>query len=480
MKLISKRTRLSRARNGRLANLLLALLVLAACGPAAVAPEPSHFQEPAALPTPAGPEQPPATGSEAGGKEGFAEAISSRPRPPDPLATEGDLAQLVAGNKAFALDLYQAIRDMPGNLFFSPYSISQALAMTFAGARGETEAQMAKTLHFTLDQEHLHPAFNALEQSLTGHQEDPGLGVPAAGEDQGKPAALQLDIANAIWAQQDYAFLPSFLDLLAEHYGAGMRPVDFHEAAEQARITINDWVAQETAQRIQDLLPEGSIGRLTRMVLTNAIYFKASWADKFNAGTADGPFTLLDGSQVTVPLMSTESLLASGRGPGYQAVEVPYYGHTASMVILLPDAGDFERFEGSLTAARWNDIVSGLRAQDVALTMPTFEFSSPSISLKDVLSAMGMPIAFAGEANFSGMDGTRYLTIDDVIHKAFVAVDEEGTEAAAATAVVMGRTALQPEPDPVVVRVNRPFLFLIRDLETGTVLFVGRVLDPAM
>ncbi|MFB0556393.1 MAG: serpin family protein [Dehalococcoidia bacterium] len=395
---------------------------------------------------------------------------SDKERITSPDASTSEQALLVEGNSAFAFELYQALKELKGNednLFYSPYSISLALAMTYAGARGETAQQMADTLQFILEQERLHPAFNWLDAELAKRGE-------AAEDKDGK--GFMLNIVNAIWGQKDYEFLSDFLDVLAENYGAGLRILDFITETEKSRLTINDWVSDQTEGRIEDLIPQGAIDALTRLVLTNAIYFNAAWAYPFAEDmTADGSFYLLDGGQVIVPMMKQTESFGYTEGEGYQAVELLYDGGELSMVILLPEAGKFEAFEEGLQAQQVSDIISGLQPIQVALTMPRFEFDS-EFSLKDTLAEMGMPIAFSGAADFSGMTGNRELLISDVVHKAFVAVDEAGTEAAAATAVIMKLTAV-PEP-PVEVTIDRPFIFLIRDIETGAILFVGRVLNP--
>jgi serpin B len=394
---------------------------------------------------------------------------SDRERVVSPHVADADLSKLVEGNSAFAFDLYRFLVEQQGdnNLLYSPYSISLALAMTYAGARGETEAQMADALHFTLPQDDLHPAFNALDQELAQR------GEGAEGRDQ---KGFRLNIANAIWGQKDYAFLDAFLDRLAMNYGAGLRVLDFGGAPEESRITINDWVSEQTEGRIQNLIPQGAIDPLTRLVLTNAIYFNAAWANPFQEeATRDGPFTLLDGSRIAVPMMHQTESFGYAKGEGYQAVELPYDGHELSMVILLPDRDSFDPFEDSLDVDQAQAIMQNLKRGQVALIMPKFEFDS-RFSLKQALEAMGMPAAFSGGADFSGMTGSTDLFISDVLHKAFVSVDEEGTEAAAATAVVMKLSVAAEEPTTVTI--DRPFIFLIRDIETGAILFVGRVVDP--
>ena len=392
---------------------------------------------------------------------------SDKERITSPDVSPSEQALLVEGNSAFAFELYQALKGEEGNLFYSPYSISLALAMTYAGARGETAQQMADTLQFLLGQASLHPAFNWLDAELARR------GEGAQGKDG---EGFRLNIVNAIWGQKDYEFLSDFLDVLAENYGAGLRILDFITETEKSRVTINDWVSDQTEGRIEDLIPQGAIDALTRLVLTNAIYFNAAWAYPFEKDmTADGPFYLLDGGQVSVPMMKQTESFGYTEGEGYQAIELLYDGGELSMVVFLPEAGKFEAFEEGLQAQQVCDIISSLQPTQVALTMPRFEFDS-EFSLKDALAEMGMPIAFSGAADFSGMTGKPELCISDVIHKAFVAVDEAGTEAAAATAVIMKLTAV-PEP-PVEVTIDRPFIFLIRDIETGAILFIGRVLNP--
>ncbi len=408
------------------------------------------------------------TGCAPGSQPAKAEVAASQvPRETTPDIAEGDLQTLVEGNTAFAVDLYRQLRTSDGNLFFSPHSISTALAMTYAGAEGKTAEQMAETLHFNLSGEQLHAAFNALDLTLT------------PGEDVGEEDFV-LNIANSLWAEETYDFHEEFLDLLARHYGAGLRLVDFKTAYEAARQAINAWVEDATEGKIEDLIPEGGVNDLTRLVLANAIYFNAKWVHPFSQDlTEDGAFTRLDESEVTVPMMRWDkpTRVPYTRGDGFQAIELPYRGGNAGMVIVVPDAGAFETFEEELTGKQLQAIVDALETRSVELTLPKFEYDAEA-SLADTLKQMGMPVPFdPDEANFSGMDGTRRLFISDVFHKAYVAVDEEGTEAAAATAVIVA-TESMPMTDVELV-VNRPFLYLIRDTQTGAPLFLGRVLDPS-
>jgi serpin B len=402
------------------------------------------------------------------GCDGHAEvAQSETQRVTSPAVPEADLAELVAGNSAFAFDLYQALRGSQGNLLYSPYSISLALAMTYSGARGETKQQMADTLSFTLPDDRLHPAFNALDLELAARGED---------HQRGESSRFQLNIANAIWGQQGYAFLPEFLDVLAENYGAGLRLLDFVSAPQESRLTINDWVSEQTEGKIPDLMPQDSIDEATRLVLTNAIYFNAGWAFPFKAqDTEKGIFHLLNGGEVTASMMNQDSKFLYAEGEGYQALEVPYGLGELAMMILVPSAGRFEAFESSLDAHRVDAVVKDLEEWGVTLAMPKFEFES-SFDLGETLAAMGMPDAFfSGAADFSGMTGSPELSISAVVHKAFISVDEEGTEAAAATGVPMAVSAPNRYAELIV---DRPFVFLIRDYKTGAVLFVGRVVNP--
>ena len=395
-----------------------------------------------------------------------------------PAATDAEIADLVRGSNTFAFDLYQSLRGEDGNLFYSPYSISLALSMTYAGASGETERQMADTLQLLLSQEDLHPTFNALDLDLASR------GEGAEGKDD---EGFKLNITNAVWGQVDYEFLESFLDVLAESYGAGVGPMDFRAAPERSRVTINDWVADQTEDRIKNLIPQGAIGKSTRMVLTNAIYFNAAWYYPFEEDpTFRKPFHLLDGGETVVPMMRQLSGFGYAKGDGYQAVDLLYDGGEMSMTILLPYEGRFGEFEESLDADVVSRILEGVHSERVVLTMPKFEFES-QFGLAETLKKMGMSNAFDDEASdFSGMDGQSCigeddpcLYIEDVIHKAFVLVDEEGTEAAAATAVIMAvPESAGPPPEPIRVTVDRPFVFLIRDRGTDAILFVGRVLDP--
>ena len=397
------------------------------------------------------------------------EVRSDKVRNTSPDVAGTTVEELVSGNSDFAFDMYAQLKTGTGNLFYSPYSVSIALAMTYAGAATDTLTEMADTLHFTLPEPDLHPAFNALDLDLASRSHSP---------DGGEGAGLTLKIADALWGQNGYGFLVPFLDTLAVNYGAGMHLVDFSTQTEEARLAINQWVSDQTEARIPELLMPGTLSPLARLVLTNAIYFKAQWAEPFVKDfTANGVFHLLSGDTVTVAMMRGEQEGPRNytAGDGYQAVELPYDGNETSMLVVLPDAGRFTEIESAFDATMLARLVADLQPAELGVVLPKWSFRS-KFSLKEQLTALRMPDAFVYTvADFSRMDGTRELFIGDVIHEAFVAVDEDGTEAAAATAVVMVGGSMPP-PE---LEVNRPFLFVIRDNITGTILFVGRVLNPA-
>jgi len=396
-------------------------------------------------------------------------AQSSLKRETNPSVPKSDVQSLVDGNNAFALNLYRSLSTQNGNLIYSPFSISLALAMTYAGARGETESQMTDSLHFTLGQNSTHSAFNALDLKLAQNAESM----------KNNQVAMQLNIANAVWAEQTYPFEQDFLDTIALNYGAGIQLADFINQYEPTRKEINSWVEDQTQDKIKDLLAEGTLNPDTRMVLVNAIYFKADWWTTFDPNnTHDAPFHLLEGSEAQVKMMSNSlDNIPYTSGDGYQAVELPYAGGTAAMDILVPDEGKFQEFESSLNADKLSEILKAMQPAAVELGLPKFKFSN-EFSLPGQLAALGMTDAFdLNLADFSGMTGNRDLYISDVVHKAFVAVDEKGTEAAAATAVIM-QMKMAPT-SKIVLTIDRPFIFVIRDMVSGQILFMGRVLNPA-
>lgn len=388
---------------------------------------------------------------------------SDKDRATTPTIEQSRLAEQVNGNNEFAADLYNyLIGENDGNLFYSPYSISIALAMTYAGANGETKTQMADTLKYSLPDGELHAVFNYIDQRLNS--------LSSGDYD------VELNVVNSIWGQNEYEFLDEFLDTLAENYGAGLRLLDFEKSAEQARQVINDWVSDNTNDRIKDLIPKGGVSSDTRLVLTNAIYFNASWANPFSEElTQDGAFTLLNGSQVTAEMMQQVEYFNYFDADGYKVIELPYEGEELSMYIIIPDEGSFTEFEQSFNASIISSVSENLESKNINLTLPKFNFES-SFNLNEALGALGMPLAFSGSADFSKINGGRDLAISNVFHKSFISTDEAGTEAAAATAVVIELTAA-PEP-PINVSIDSPFIFTITDNETGTNIFLGRILDP--
>lgn len=387
-----------------------------------------------------------------------------------PDASDEILQTLIDGNNRFAVDLYHQFSGKNnGNLFYSPYSISLALAMTYAGANGQTKEQMAEVLHFMLEDSELHSAFNRMAIELNNRN--------SAREPCGVQG-VQLHIANSIWGQQGYDFMQAFLDVLAENYDAGMRLLDYQSDPEACRQTINDWVSQQTNGKIEDLIPAGGINYLTRLVLTNAIYFKANWLYPFEEeDTSNNTFYQLDGSSVSIPMMHQTASLYYKDGDNYRAVRLSYDTSTVSMVVIVPDEGSFEDVENSLTAESLLNIVQSLNRQKLNLTMPKFGFESQA-GLKETLQDMGMTDAFSGAADFSKMTDVESLFIADVLHKAYVSVDENGTEAAAATAVMMAGSAPN-EDNPIDFTIDRPFIFFVMDI-TGSILFAGRVMNPAV
>lgn len=391
------------------------------------------------------------------------------------------LRALVAGNTAFAFDLYRAVSGQASaneNLIFSPYSISQAFAMAYGGARGDTARQMATALRFTLEPAALHTAFAALTADLASRA-DGGAGFGMEGEGGQR---LKLNIANALWGQRGYAFQPEYLALLADAYDAGLREVDFRADPEAVRVTINDWVAEQTEDKIRDIIPPDTLNEFTRLVLANAIYFNASWQNSFPEFlTADAPFNLIDGSTVETPTMNQQERLGYARGEGYQLVSLPYLGYEVSMLIFVPDTGNFADFEAGLDADSFTAVVAALSGRTVNLYLPRFTVAY-SLGLTPALESLGMTDAFdPTRADFSGMiaAGADPLALDAALHKAFIRLDEEGTEAAAATALMFGATSAQMPEEIIELRVDRPFLYAIYDEVTGSVLFIGRVMNPA-
>ena len=394
-----------------------------------------------------------------------------------------DVAAVAAGNTQFTLKLYDQLNDEKGNLFLSPYSISTALAMTYAGARGETETEMAKALQFPsfpdkeggpLGRERIHAGFSDLKLGLREAQ---------------KKGDVQLSIANALWPQKSYAFRPEYLNLIERDYDSVGKPLDYSNG-EKARGIINRWVEQETNDKIKDLIPSGVLDALTRMVLTNAIYFKGDWQAQFKEkSTREMPFKVGPTKTVKVPMMYQKGNFGYYQDADVQVLEMPYKGDKVSMFVLLPNQGGGQPFrrpanpapkkktlgdiEKMLSPAKLSEWLGKVRQTKIDTWFPKFKMTS-EFSLSQQLQALGMKKAF-GDADFSGMDGTKRLYISAVLHKAFVEVNEEGTEAAAATAVVIGTKSARRYPS---FRADHPFLFLIRDKATGSILFLGRYAEP--
>jgi serpin B len=400
-----------------------------------------------------------------GASTGLDLAASEASRRP---ASAASIEPIGAATNAFAGDLYRVLSRADGNLVFSPYSAAVALSMARAGAVGATADEMDAVLRAALAKD-LHAGFNAFEQALASRAGERERG-------DGSTATIELETANQLWGQRGLEFHDPFLDTLAANYGAGMRLVDYVEDAEGARVAINDWVAERTRDRIDELIGPGVLDAMTRLVLTNAIYLKAPWEHPFDeSGTQNEPFRLLDGSVVDAPLMRLSQWLPFQAGEGYSAVELPYAGGELSMVVIVPDTGQFEAVQARLDGGFLGAVTSDLQPAQVRLRMPKFTFRTQA-SLSTALAELGMPTAFTDAADFSGMTDEEQLLISDVLHEAFIAVDEEGTEAAAATAVIMAATSAPV--DIVDLTIDRPFLFLIQDTETGAILFLGRVLDP--
>ena len=380
-----------------------------------------------------------------------------------------DLALVAGEDPALGAALLAVLGEgSDANLAVSPLSIRLALAMAYAGAEGDTAAQMAEVLGYNLPGDRLHAAFNALGRAV----EDRTGTFPGDG---GEEHSIEISISNALWGQAGFPVEQEFLDTLALNYGAGLRVLDF-AAVEQARQTINAWVAGETNERIPELLAPGVITAETLLVLTNTVYLLADWAFPFDsAATADGDFTRLDGTTATVPLMHQLLSADYASGDGWQAVDLPYVGSEVSMLLVVPDEGCYEEVVAG-AASLFGEVRGELAPADVEVTLPRFEFRTQA-SLPRTLRSLGMVDAFdGGRADFSGISSAGGLCISDVVHEVFVSVNEAGTEAAAATAVVMGRGL---PPIPVELSADRPFLFWLYDRPTGSVLFMGRVLDPS-
>ncbi len=380
-----------------------------------------------------------------------------------PTVPADDLTAAVSGNHDFAVRLYQRLASSEGNLVCSPYSISVALGMTYAGAGGETAAQMARVLDFSLPPPRLHPALNRLDLDL------------ASGSDE----TFTLRAANALWGQQGVTFQPAFLDTVGRNYGGGLRTVDFRADSEGARRGINGWVSEQTEAKIPELLAPGDLDDEVLLVLTNAIYFLGKWQLPFEpASTRPRPFHLLGGESVEVPFMGQKAYFGYADLDGVSLLELPYEGGRVSMLLALPDEGMLGPLERAMTGEAFGQVDQALAPTEVILRLPKWRFET-RLKLADTLREMGMGDAVDPlRADFRGITTDLPFYIGEVIHQAMVAVDEEGTEAAAATAVVGRAGAAPPQTEPIVMTFDRPYLFFIRDRATGSLLFCGRVADP--
>jgi serpin B len=406
-----------------------------------------------------------ATGCSSSSPPSIATTHSDVRRDTAPSVPAADSAALVDGNTAFAIDAYKALgaRAPAGNVAFSPYSISSALAMAYAGAGGATASEMATAMHYTLPEAQLHPAFDALDLALAA-----------------RAPAVVLHVANSLWGYEKETFGQPFLDTLAKNYGAPVRLEDFASDAEGSREQINGWVSDGTDQRIPNLLAQGTIGATTRFVLVNAIYFDGEWDSPFDPmATRNASFTRLDGTQEQAPTMTDGNRSASyAQTSAYDAVELPYHGGQMAMDIVAPKAGSFAAFESALTGDGLSAVLGGLQQGVIDLALPTFKVAGDAVDLTPMLQGFGMKQAFdPSKADFTAIarDAKGPLFLQGVVHQAYLLVNEKGTEAAAATGVVGGVSSYDP---PVPIHIDRPFFFALRDLPTGAILFTGRVVDP--
>jgi serine protease inhibitor len=377
-------------------------------------------------------------------------------------------AESTAGNSidAFGLDLYKELQSAAGgsgNMFVSPFSIATALAMAYAGARGETATQMADALHLSGNQASIADQFGTLLADLN-----------SAGQEN-----YALSVADALWGQAGLPLLPQFLNTMQTNYGGGLKQVDFKGDLEGSRKTINDWVAQNTNNKIQDLLSQ--LDPATRLVLTNAIYFKGNWASPFNSyDTQDANFTLASGSSEMVSTMHDTRYSEYMNSDGFQVVEIPYAGYRLAMDVILPTTGGAAGLGVSQLPSDLKGWLNGLQYQHVAISLPKFTLTT-EFNLNEQLKSLGMTDAFGNQADFSGITDSTQLQVSKVVHKAYIGVDETGTEAAASTGLIMTSVLNAyepPPPPPIEFNADHPFLFLIRDTQTGSVLFMGQEADP--
>jgi serpin B len=390
-----------------------------------------------------------------------AEGAAEGENPTTPMVPEEDLARATESNNRFALEVLEILRaDTPNNnILYSPVSIYTAFAMLYAGAAGDTATQLADVLHYDLDSAQLHPTLAALEAMLTAN---------------GK-AGFTLNIANGIWSQQDEGYTIDFVDTLSRHYRTAIQWLDFAGNPQGAADAVNQWVNQATNGKIPSIV-EG-FNPNTALVLANAIYFNAEWEKPFEQdATQPAPFTAVDGTAKEVTMMRVTDSFAHAEGENYQMVALPYAGGTARMVVILPAEGEFTTFEQAFTADSLATMLADLETapSEVVLTLPKFEYET-TMDLVDVLGKLGLTLPFGDQADFSGINGTGGLSVDQAVHKAKIAVDEVGTEAAATTVIGVVTLSAPMESESVTMTVDRPFLYFIQDTQTGALLFVGRI-----
>ena len=369
---------------------------------------------------------------------------------------------VIEANNRFAINLYSQYKSEEGNIFFSPFSISTAMAMVYEGAEGKTAKEIKSVFGF--------PKYDNSRRNQYSN---------LLSEINKKDKEYALNTANALWAEQDFQFLDEYLTTVEKYYGGKTTNLDFKNEWEASRLIINNWVEDKTNDKIKDLLPEDVIDADTRLVLTNAIYFKAKWLIQFDADkTSDENFRVNPDKSIKVPMMqptSQKSTFNYTQNKDLQILEMPYAGEDLSMLILLPLDDDIEALENSFTIEKLTEWKKSLRKRRVKIYIPKFKFETKYF-MKNTLINLGIPTAFTDSADFSGMTGAKDLKIDKVIHQAFIEVNEEGTEAAAATAVVLGIRSKKP-PTPI-FKADHPFIFIIQQKETGNILFMGRVNNP--
>lgn len=387
------------------------------------------------------------------------------------IPVPGSETPVAAANNQFAFEFFRHLAADPeygeGNIFFSPFSLSSALAITCEGARGTTAEEIRSVFHFPDNRSLMRSGFF---ETISGINS--------------RVNAYTLKTANALWAEKMYPFLPEYIQTAEDYYGARTTNLDFIRAPEESRQTINRWVEEQTEDKIRDLVPAGEIDSATRLVITNAIYFRGTWVREFDRNkTEEADFRAGDGQIVSVPMMQRtdeNAIFGYMETEGFQALSLPYEsggGREISMLVILPKGESLSGVEQALDRQMYDGIRAGLGERQVKVYLPRFAMETKYF-LPRVLSSMGMTRAFTPGADFSGMDGTGGLFIANIIHQAFVETNEEGTEAAAATAVILQKTALPAGDGVPVFRADHPFLFIIHDQETGNILFMGRVSNP--